>query len=212
MSCESTMVRPQTGRSFRISDALALVAATGLGLAGCRLWLSLSGYDLGDLFPTGDQPLVLGLMTALWAVPGSLILLLSWTSATLLLRLRAPRPQRRHLWCQPGFLACVGAVFVFAWTSFGVGSSLALESLLMNPADLSRLTYDDLVRSFVLILLHKRQVPENVGGAVLLIWLVTWASGRCRPEPSWLDRSGRLLGVVWVCIALLEAFSFLGFA
>jgi hypothetical protein len=36
-------MKPGTTRRFQISDGLVLVAATGLGLGGCRLWLSLIG-------------------------------------------------------------------------------------------------------------------------------------------------------------------------
>jgi hypothetical protein len=53
-------------------------------------------------------------------------------------------------------------------------------------------------------------VETDVGAAVLLVWLVTWASGRCRPEPSWLDRAGRILGAAWVCIALFDLAASIG--
>jgi hypothetical protein len=45
--------------------------------------------------------------------------------------------------------------------------------------------------------------PEDEG-AILLVWLVTWASGRCRPVLSWIDRAGRVLGAAWVAITLLS--------
>jgi hypothetical protein len=99
-------MRTPTTRPFRISDALVLVAATGLGLAGCRFWFSASNQDWSELWPTGAEPVHKGLwMTALWATPVSSILLLSWSTAIFLLRLRDPRPRRRRLRCQPGFLA-----------------------------------------------------------------------------------------------------------
>jgi hypothetical protein len=42
-------MRPRTPRPFRISDCLVLVAATGLGLAGCRFLFSLRDLVWGDL-------------------------------------------------------------------------------------------------------------------------------------------------------------------
>ena len=44
----------------------------------------------------------------------------------------------------------------------------------------------------------------DVEGAILLIWLVTWASGRCWPVPNWIDRAGRVLGGAWVALSLLD--------
>ena len=36
------------------------------------------------------------------------------------------------------------------------------------------------------------------GFTVAAIWLLLGLSGRWRPEKSWIDRLGRLLGVVWI--------------
>ncbi len=210
-------MRTRTTRPFRISDALVLVAATGLGLAACRFWLGASKEGWGDLWPTPPEPLLKGLwIAALGAIPVSSILFLNWTAAVLLLRLRHPRPRRRLLWCQPGFLACIAAIFVVAWKSIGVGLFAATYVLTANPVQLSKINYGDLVEELASMLLISFFSPQangpaafapqaNVGAAVLLLWLVTWASGRCRPEPSWVDRSGCVLGAIWVCTALLAA-------
>jgi hypothetical protein len=45
----------------------------------------------------------------------------------------------------------------------------------------------------------------GVGIAVIVAWSVLWANRRWRPEPSWIDRTGRLLGVYWVGLALAIA-------
>jgi hypothetical protein len=91
-------MRPQMTRSFRISDALALVAATGVGLAGWRLLLSRPNFDWGNLMADQDKSVSMRLwLVALAAIPVASILLLSWTTTVLLLRLRFPRPRRRHL-------------------------------------------------------------------------------------------------------------------
>ena len=130
---------------------------------------------------------------------------MSWTTAILLLRLRAPRPRRRRLWCQPGFLACVAAVFVFAWK--GVGLSLVVAAVVLTANPTLEIDYGGLFIQLAFMQFSTHLAPlSNVGEAVLLVWLVTWASGRFRAELSWVDRSGRVLGAVWVCISLL-AFS-----
>jgi hypothetical protein len=205
-------MQPRITRPFRISDALVLVAATGLGLAGCRFWLSANKLSWGDLWPTRDLSLVEGLHVA--AVSTTLvlsILILSWTVGILVLRLRATHPRRRHLWCQPGFLACVATVFCYAWNSVYVGLLLTVELLRSGPAPLSKVNYWDVALQFALML-HQPYFGRhgNVGGAILLVWLVTWAGGRCRPEPSWIDRAGRALGVAWMGISLIGAFATFG--
>ena len=40
------------------------------------------------------------------------------------------------------------------------------------------------------------------GWTVAAIWLVLVLSGRWRTERSWIDRLGRLLGVVWIAAAI----------
>jgi hypothetical protein len=131
------------------------------------------------------------------------VLLLCWTVSVLMLRLLVLHPPRRHLWCQPGFLACVAVVFVFAWKVLGFGILFAAEIATAGLASLSHTTFSELLSELTSVLLTP---GRNVGGAVLLVWLVSWASGRCRPEPSWIDRTGRVLGAAWVCISLLGVF------
>jgi hypothetical protein len=183
-----------------------LVAATGIGLAGCRWWLGATRSGWGDLWPSGDQSLLTRLWIAvLGAIPVSSILLLSWSTAILLVRLRSGRPRRRHLWCQPGFLACFAAVFAYAWKSVGLALLLGVEFLSATPAQLSTVDYGQVASQFILMLLGSPFGPQaNVGGVILLLWLVTCASGRCRPEPSWVDRAGRVLGSLWVCLSLVS--------
>jgi hypothetical protein len=205
-------MRPRINRSFQVTDAIVLVAATGFGLAGCRFWLWASKTSWGDYWPPMNEPTPIGLwMAALGAIPVASIPLFSWTMAVLMLRLRGTRPRRRHLWCQPGFLACVAAFFLFTWKCFIVVlivAEEALEALWVSPAQLLKLSYGDLFSELALMQFGSNFVPQvNVGTAVLLLWLVAWASGRFRPEPGWVDRSGRVLGAVWIGISLLEVFA-----
>jgi hypothetical protein len=205
-------MQPRTTRSFRISDALILVAATGVGLAGCRFWFWATQTGWADLWPSGEISLLAGLWAAaLLVLPIASIFLLSWTTAILLLRLRAPRPRRRHLWCQPGFLACVATVFVFAGKAVAVGLLVVAFVLTEGSAEPWRSGQWSV---FAELAYFEFSVPfgpqANVGAAVLLLWLVTWASGRCRPEPSWVDRSGRMIGAAWVCLSVLASSAMLG--
>jgi hypothetical protein len=44
---------------------------------------------------------------------------------------------------------------------------------------------------------------STVTVAVIVAWTMLWTSGRWRPERSWLDRAGRLLGWYWIGLGIL---------
>ena len=109
------------------------------------------------------------------------ILLFGWTTALLLLRLGANRPRRRRLWCEPGFLACVTVVFAYAWNAVCIGLLYVALLVKLSPAQLSKVTFSEVARNVTArILSPLLDHAADVGGVILLIWLVTWASGRCR--------------------------------
>jgi hypothetical protein len=206
-----TPMRPRMTRFLRISDTLVLVAATGLGLAGCQVWLSAEHLVWSDLWPRDSHSVLASLwIAALQSLIVLPVLLLCWTSSVLLLRLLTPHPPRRHLWCQPGFLACVAVVFVFAWRVVGFVALFAAEIATAGLANLSHSSFRDVLSGLILRLFAPEgNAQGHVGGAVLLVWLVSWAGGRCRSEPSWVDRAGRVLGAAWVCISLLGFFGWI---
>jgi hypothetical protein len=70
-----------------------------------------------------------------------------------------------------------------------------------DPADYAnaRLANGDVVLGLLV-----NAIETDVDSPVPLIWLVTWASGRCWPEPTSVDRTGRVLGAAWVCITLFD--------
>src|SRR3954451_13925265 len=99
---------PQTSpRTLRLSDVLIVVAATPFGLAGCRFLLIHFGTDWSQVW-NGFRPgetTRLGFVE-LWLLAREGVrlaspLLLAWSAAVLVSRLRGPRPRRRRLWCQP---------------------------------------------------------------------------------------------------------------
>jgi hypothetical protein len=48
------------------------------------------------------------------------------------------------------------------------------------------------------------QIREVNGLAVSAVWLVLIVQGYWRPVPEWIDRLGRLLGVLWVISSILQ--------
>ena len=43
----------------------------------------------------------------------------------------------------------------------------------------------------------------SVGTTVLAIWVVLWISGSWYAEQSWIDRTGRAVGIYWVASGVL---------
>ena len=46
-------------------------------------------------------------------------------------------------------------------------------------------------------------ISGGPGTCVAIAWIIQAANGRFRPEPTWLDRSGRAIGVYWIGYSLV---------
>ena len=94
----------------------------------------------------------------------------------------------RRLARRPGYVAC-GAVLV----------SLVLGMVLVEPL------------TSALGLVRQRQyvweemelaLAAQAGVGVATGWLVLALAGMWRPEPHWIDRAGRVVGVLWIALAM----------
>jgi hypothetical protein len=131
----------------------------------------------------GQAPLVVRMaMTATY-------LLIPWTVAVFLMRLRLPRPPLRRLVFQPGMAAC-GAVTI--WLGF---KTLLLVLMLGVPQQ------RPLVQAYMG---DGLAIVSWAAPAVAGAWLLLIFSGHWRSERGWIDRLGRTLGVCWLG---LEAFN-----
>jgi hypothetical protein len=114
-----------TGRSFLLSDAIVLVAATAVGFAVVRPYYSTMA--LLDWTPPIPQAAPFnGWIKGLW---GCLVLaaplVMAWTLAILSLRLRRPRDRWVRLVRRPGLVAGLMAALVLAWRLLGFASLCA---------------------------------------------------------------------------------------
>ncbi len=169
-------------RRFTLGDAMILVAAVAVGLAISRFGIEFMWRDLSRIqVPRLDTwmawknflfgPNQLAINATRFA---NLIVLnnLVWlVLAVVLIRLRRPRPPLRALWRQPGFAACASPV---------VGFAVCLLASLVIP---------------------ESPVASKVFGGGLvavgpLSWLILRGTRTWRAEPGWIDRLGRVIGLL----------------
>jgi hypothetical protein len=183
-------------RPFRIADGMVLIAALFVALA----WGRAGGLDLpGFLFRFGAmfRP-----PYAVWNLAQNaanvVLLLLPFlvlgSLSVFALRLQPPRPDLRQLLREPGWVACAVATLAI----IPIGTMVFATHLFSGRP----VTYA-LVRAV------DDLKPENlsvlatlIGLAVLVAWTVMKARGLWRPEATWIDRSGRVLGGGWILMIL----------
>jgi hypothetical protein len=127
-------------------------------------------------------------------------LLVPLTLILIPIRLIAPRPPRRSLSLYPGTAAC-GAVLI---TLILVGLSLLGEYI--SYVRLRGNTWRDFVEeqpfgAFVYLKVASEVAPA-ASGAILSVWAVLLLSRRARPARDWVERAGRVVGVLWLITAL----------
>ncbi len=195
------MITPR--RRFTLLDAVALIAATGLGLAWGRTeWMEALGEGLANELPSPKATLELLLVALLLLVPCAA----TWSATLVGLRLRSPRPPRRHLTRQPGLIACLMATITFLMVIL-----MAIIGLTILFAPNYGPRPIEFFKEFVLELFQVLGSLEFflmsiplVGMGVLTSWLTLVVGRRCRPEPSWIDRLGRVLGVYWITAGIFS--------
>lgn len=160
-------------RPLTLSDAMALVAATAIGLGLSRA-LQSAQYPGCPHFVTIELPQ-----------------LFVWTITLYALRLRRPCPPRERRLNQPGAVAC--AVVTLLLPLLGVVAALSRGAVVLlkyygwkGPGGYPP--------PGLLCVLGAAIAGTAVTGA----WLGLAISGRRRPEPGWLDRTGRVLGTGWI--------------
>jgi hypothetical protein len=112
---------------------------------------------------------------------------ISWTLVAL--RAIGPRPRRRRRFAAPGLAACVA-----------VSAASLLNGLCaVAIAAPKRSTPYDAFTAAVLRVVE----PLPLAAAVFGVWAVLLLDRRWRPEPTWIDRLGRFLGLYWLAAGLI---------
>jgi hypothetical protein len=162
-------------RPFTLLDGIILIAGIALGFAGFRPLSSAIEFS------TPDEWVRIGhIYTGFFLILSSLLVLC--------LRLVRPRPSIRRISRQPGAVAC------FSMIAFGIFFQVD------NVVQTSRLEGHGAAR-FVDVswwLLNAVDSQAVYWFVVPIIWIVFIFGRIGRPEASWIDRSGRVLGWCWI--------------
>jgi|SRR5579864_6079801 len=180
-------------RRFNLRDVMILIAA--IALAFTFALDAISGF--GEIVPAlrGTRDVISD-----WTV-GMLPSVAVLTSALFILRLMPPRPPLRDLAAQPGAVACGAAVFVMAAGAMSRLSIWGVTGFLVT--DWTSFSHPSSVL-FTAI----KPVEIIISHAVALAWLVLALGRGWRTEASWIDQTGRFLGVFW--ITLIPVYPWIG--
>jgi hypothetical protein len=194
---------PAITRKLTLLDSMVLVAATAVGMAGAvAIWRSedMSNFTNNRIFPASLSLIEMKILPY-YIYNYSYIsspIAATWTVAVCLLAFRRPRPALHQLIDQPGVAACWAATLTMMisislsiWEKYRLGY---IGHIRQYTLDIT--TYDALIWSF-------DESFRPVGLAVCSVWVIAAIGRRWLPEPNWLDRTGRCLGVIWIVSTLL---------
>jgi hypothetical protein len=180
-------------RKFTLLDGIVLIAATAVALVPARY---LSEGVRERLVPNDWSGASLS-RSAVCCYFLSLPFLVAWSAALWVLRMRKPRPRSWRLYRQPGTAACTAIVVsvmlrvvrdgFIVWDPLGVVANRWARAWL----------------GFFLIGEVAGVQESTLAFGVPFVWLILWLGRACRPEPSWIDRAGRVLGVWCIVLSLV---------
>jgi hypothetical protein len=176
----------EPSRRFTILDALALVAAVGIGLALARAYQSSMDSAAAGVAMT--YPLSIR-----WFGPAPL--LVSLTLTLFVLRLIGPRPQYERLVGSPGFAACYAAALGLAITALTVVMQFGTNYLHYSRSSL---------HLHFLMMRSVTFAAPSVAGAWLTLGLLGW----WRRERDWVEVSGIVLGFDWLVLLVATQLNF----
>ena len=173
-----------TERKFSLGDMMILVAAAALGLLLQRTYL---------MTPNPHPWALLGGSLYRWLFE-SCPFLIPASLALVAMRLRRPRPAARRLRREPGLVACLAVIVT--------------EVTRDVQSFISEVYQGHLHGNFYRFIPDYRiSGPFFWGYSVALAWSVMVLTGVWRPQPSWIDRAGRALGVLMIALSLIIYFS-----
>lgn len=206
--------RPPSRRSLRTADVMIFVAVLAAAFAasgsiadatlGFVSWPQIPSQlefirKMAALKPPSSLNLanaVSGLVLHLWMLSAPFVV--SMTIALIPIRLISPRPRWRRAALQPGTVAACAAVLAMSYvgTLYGTVRFVATKDPELTAGD----------AAFALMCL-----TIFVGFSIIAAWTTLLAAGLWRTDPTWIDRLGRIVAVVWIAAGLFNTCHYLIF-
>jgi hypothetical protein len=195
-------------RRFTLLDAMVLLAATAVGLT-MAVDYGETSLEENILFRYGtgedDRPYFPVRPWGGWTIAKLLYcspraaqilppFLVAWSAALLVLRMVRPRPEVRGLFTQPGVTACVVSL---AASAIGITARV-----LKNYYRCVMTAWGEIDSPFYMLDCAFPIVASYAAFGVVVTWGILGAGRRLDAEPTWIDRFGRAIGVLWVVVVL----------
>jgi hypothetical protein len=177
-------------RRFNLGDAMVMIAAMTPGLVLIRVGVRLGLFEVGKLTETGGRPSTLARqLVEIFNVGGGCVLA-GLVPAVLILGFYRARPPRREAARGPGLVACLVAVAASILPLVWFAGTVLVERRLPYPH--FSVAFNNVFARWIFA----------AGPMVLGAWLALAFQGRWRPNRTWTDRAGCVLGACFVLIYL----------
>jgi hypothetical protein len=190
---------PSGRRRLTLKDTTILIAATAVGIAWARggwNWMYIARVAQNTAVPESWRPFD----RLVRSLPAALPCLATWTVALLVLRLNRPRPRLYRLALQPGAVATITATVGLFIGAVDFGLNTLWWWLLRNEATpWRRVAFHSMEYLF--------EASSRITVALIAVGTIMLLSRRFRPERSWIDRTGRIVGLLWLTLAACRGWS-----
>jgi hypothetical protein len=193
-------VKTPVNRPFRLVDGMVLIAATAVAFAIFRQGLS-GQVNFSTFGGSGEQWLFFWMHQV---VPFPAM----WSLAVFGIAVRDRSRGRRRKPREAGVVACCAAVVALTITTL-IASTFYTLHVLEEFRAIPRI-FSHARNSHAMPPFANAPMEEIVGAAVLGAWSAMAASGRWRARPSWIDRAGRFLGMIWIGLFLIYLYAYTG--
>lgn len=182
-------------RRFNISDGMVMIAAITPSLVLIKIGVGFGIFEIGNMTKTGG--LALGRELVEFFNVGGGCILAGLVPAVLILGLYRAKPSVRDAVRGPGLIACIIALAALILPVFWSAVTVAVESGLPYPNYL--LPFNNLFGHWMFA----------ASPMILGAWITLALLGRWRPNPTWTDRAGCVLGLCFLMIYLYAQIYFM---